>query len=83
MHVDISITLCSLYIRSTILIVVFPKADWIISDPSLEYEKPVSYYSDTLIYQREIRWFERDLDSHHLRVSRPMLYPLSYRVNVS
>ena len=31
-------------------------------------------------HQRKIRWLERDLNSH-LRVSRPPLYPLSYRVN--
>ena len=30
-------------------------------------------------HQRKIRWLERDLNSH-LRVSRPPLYPLSYRV---
>ena len=44
------------------------------------YGKLVSYYSDTVIDQRKIRWLERDLNSH-LRVSRPPLYPLSYRVN--
>ena len=32
------------------------------------YEKLVSYYSDTAIDQRKIRWLERDLNSH-LRVS--------------
>ena len=32
------------------------------------YEKLVSYYSDTAIEQRKIRWLERDLNSH-LRVS--------------
>ena len=31
-------------------------------------------------HQRKIRWLERDLNSH-LRVSRPPIYPLSYRVN--
>ena len=31
-------------------------------------------------HQRKIRWLERDLNSH-FRVSRPPLYPLSYRVN--
>ena len=40
------------------------------------YEKTISYYSDTAIDQRKIRWLERDLYSHH-RVSRPPLYPLS------
>ena len=30
--------------------------------------------------QRKIRWLKRDLNSH-LRVSRPPLYPLSYRIN--
>jgi hypothetical protein len=28
------------------------------------YEKLVSYYSDTAIDQRKIRWLERDLNSH-------------------
>ena len=31
-------------------------------------------------HQGKIRWLERDLNSH-LRVSRPPLYPLSYRIN--
>ena len=31
-------------------------------------------------HQEKIRWLERDLNSH-LRISRPPLYPLGYRVN--
>ena len=44
------------------------------------YEKLICCFILTLLPPTKIRWLERDLNSH-LRVSRPPLYPLSYRVN--
>ena len=44
------------------------------------YEKLICFHFLHCYHQRKIRWLERDLNSH-LRVSRPPLYPLRYRVN--